>query len=103
MAYLYFSDGSPDAEEYESNYLYFNESNTAIVSEIERLLVRKKDDPTVINQIEALCIRSLETNGNQSTFFQKLKTSIGSYFKNLVNRVNRKRISGYRIRTALSH
>ncbi len=27
MACLYFSDGAPDTQEYESNYLYFNESN----------------------------------------------------------------------------
>jgi hypothetical protein len=103
MAYLYFSDGSPDAEEYESNYLYFNESNTAIVSEIEQLLIRKKDDPSVINQIEELCRKSFETNGIRSNLFPALKTNAGSYLKKMINHINRKRLSDYRMKTVLSH
>jgi hypothetical protein len=100
MAYLYFSDGAPDAEEYESNYLYFNESNTAIVLEIERLLVRRKEDPAVMNQLEDLCRKSFETNGNRSNVIVALKTSVGTFFNKVINSNNRKRISGIRIRTA---
>jgi hypothetical protein len=100
MAYLFFSDGSPDAEEYESNYLYFNESNTVIVSEIERLLVRKKDDPSVMNQIEVLCRKSYETKGNRSTVFSAPGRCAGLYLKKVVNRINSKRMSGYRLITA---
>jgi hypothetical protein len=103
MAYLYFSDGSPDAEEYESNYLYFNESNTAIVSEIERLLVRKKEDPTVINQLEELCRKSLETKGNRSNVFSALKKSVFSYCKRISSSTRRKRPRVLRMKTALSH
>jgi hypothetical protein len=103
MAYLYFSDGSPDAEEYESNYLYFNESNTAIVSEIERLLVRKKEDPTVINQLEELCRKSFETKSNRATVFSVLKKRISSYSKSICSSINRKRLRGLPIKTALSH
>jgi hypothetical protein len=103
MAYLYFSDGAPDAEEYESNYLYFNESNTAIVLEIERLLVRRKEDPAVMNQLEVLCRKSFETNGNRSNVFLTLKTSVGTFFNKMNNSMNRKRLPGIRIKTALSH
>jgi hypothetical protein len=103
MAYLYFSDGSPDAEEYESNYLYFNESNAAIVSEIEQLLARKKDDPSVIDQIEVLCRKSFETNSKRTTVLSALRRSTGSYVKKMFNRLNTKRLPNYRIKTALSH
>jgi hypothetical protein len=100
MAYLYFSDGAPDAEEYESNYLYFNESNTAIVSEIERLLVGRKEDPAVMNQLEDLCRKSFETNGNRSNVIIALKTSVSTFFNKMINSINRKRLPGIRIRTA---
>lgn len=103
MAYLYFSDGSPDAEEYEGNYLYFNESNSAIVSEIERLLVRKKEDPTVIDKLEELCRKSFEITGKRSNVFSALGTGIGSYYKKIRNSINRKRPRNFRIKTALSH
>jgi hypothetical protein len=99
MAYLYFSDGSPDAEEYESNYLYFNESNTVIVSEIERLLVRKKEDPTVINQLEELCRKSFEIKANRSNVFSALKKGTCSYFKKMSNSIYRKRPRGLRMKT----
>ncbi len=100
MAYLYFSDGGPDAEEYESNYLYFNESNTEIVSEIERLLVRRKEDPAVMNQLEELCRRSFEKKVNQSKIFSVLKKGTWSYFKKMSNRIYRKSPRGLRIKTA---
>jgi hypothetical protein len=103
MAYLYFSDGALDAEEYESNYLYFNESNTVIVSEIERLLVRKKEDPTVINQLEELCRKSFETNSNRSTVFSVLKRSVSSYCKRISSITRRNRTRGLRMKTVLSH
>jgi len=103
MAYLYFSDGSPDAEEYESNYLYFNESNTAIVSEIEQLLVRKKDDPTVMNQLEELCRKSFEVSGNRSNLFSALMSGVSLYFKKVSNIINRKRPRNLRMKTAFSH
>ncbi len=102
MAYLYFSDGSPDAEEYESNYLYFNESNTAIVSEIERLLVRKKDDPKVVNQLEELCRKSFETQSKQSTVLSSIKAGLNAYRKKLSSSFYSKRPRGLRLKTALS-
>jgi hypothetical protein len=102
MAYLYFPDGAPDAEEYESNYLYFNESNTAVVSEIERLLIRKKDDPSVINEIEELCRKSFEKKGKQSTSFSILKTRVGLYFNKMRSRLNIKQLTRYRMKTALA-
>jgi hypothetical protein len=102
MAYLYFSDGSPDAEEYESNYLYFNESNTAIVSEIERLLIRRKEDPTIINQLEELCRKSFETKGNRSNVFSAMKKNVFSYCKRISSSTNRKSTRGIRMKTALS-
>ena len=103
MAYLYFSDGGPEAEEYENNYLYFNESNTALVSEIVQLFARRKEDPSVINQLEELCRKSFETNGHRSNVFSALKTSASSYLKKMSNRINRKRPPSFRMKTALSH
>ncbi len=103
MAYLYFTDGSPDAEEYESNYLCFNESNTAIVLEIERLLVRRKEDPAVMNQLEELCRKSFEQTGKRLNVFSVLITSVGTYFNKLINRISGRRLPGIRIKTALGH
>jgi len=100
MAYLYFSDGAPDAEEYESNYLYFNESNTVIVSEIERLLVRRKDDPAVMNQLEELCRKSFEIKTIRSNVFSALKKRTYSYFNKMSKSIYRKRPRGLRMKTA---
>ncbi len=103
MAYLYFSDGAPDAEEYESNYLYFNESNTASVMEIERLLVKIKEDPAVMNQLEELCRKSFEIKKNRSNLISALKTSTGSYLNKIINSIRRKRLLRIRIKTAFGH
>ncbi len=102
MAYLYFTDGSPDAEEYESNYLCFNESNTAIVLEIERLLVRRKEDPAVMNQLEELCRKSFEKNGSRLSVISALKKRACSYLTKISNRSNRKYPQRFRRKTALS-
>jgi hypothetical protein len=103
MAYLFFSDGSPDAEEYDNNYLYFNESNTALVSEIVQLFARRREDPSVMNQLEALCRKSFETTGHRSNVFSALKTSASSYLKKMSNLINWKRPPSFRMKTVLSH
>lgn len=38
MAYAYLDDGAPEAEEYESNYYYFDASNPEAVAAIEKML-----------------------------------------------------------------
>jgi hypothetical protein len=103
MAYLFLSDGGPEAEEYENNYLYFNESNTALVSEIVQLFARRREDPSVLNQLEALCRKSFETNVHRSNVFSALKTSASSYLKKMSNRFNGKRPPSLQMKTALSH
>ncbi|NLD93638.1 MAG: hypothetical protein GX639_13345 [Fibrobacter sp.] len=103
IAYLYFSDGAPDAEEYESNYLSFNESNTAVVSEIERLLIRIKEDPEVMNQLEELCRKSFEIKEHRSNVISTLKKSTGSYLNKMIKSINRRRLPRIRIKTALGH
>jgi hypothetical protein len=103
MAYQFFSDGGPEVEEYDSNYLYFNESNTALVSEIVELFARRREDPSVINQLEALCRKSFETTSHQLNVFSALKTSASSYLKKMSNRINWKRPPSFRMKTALSH
>lgn len=41
MAYVFLNDGGPEAEEYDSNYYYFDESNPEAVAAVERMLMSK--------------------------------------------------------------
>ena len=49
MAYLYFDDDSPFAEEFENNYIYFNEKDPEAYRKAVKMLknqkLRKKDPP----------------------------------------------------------
>jgi hypothetical protein len=104
MAYLFITDGAPEAEEYESNYLYFDESNPMVVSEIERLLAKRKDDPSVPNQLVELCNKSFQLKERLLKVSFPVKINIGSYLKKIRSTLNNlKRNSHPRLRSALSH
>jgi hypothetical protein len=88
MAYIFLTDDAPEAEEFESNYVYFNESNTAAVAEIERLLVKRMKDPSVTNELVELCRKSYEVNSSRLNIFSSLKTRAGLYLKKIRRRFN---------------
>ena len=63
MAYVFLSDGGPEAEEYESNYFYFDESNSETLARLEAVLVSSDTlDPKVRAQIHSICRASLHSN-----------------------------------------
>ena len=61
MAYIFLDDGGPEANEYESNYFYFDGSDSRAFSQIHAAL-RGKDprDPNVRSEIKSICHASLE-------------------------------------------
>ncbi|MDD3815374.1 MAG: hypothetical protein PHZ02_12110 [Desulfocapsaceae bacterium] len=61
MAYLFLDDGGPEAQEYESNYFYFNGADSRTVSQIHSVL-RGTDpsDPKVRTEITSICLASLQ-------------------------------------------
>ena len=56
MAYIFISDGGPDAEEYENNYFYFNESDEQTLLRIEKFISNKDiTDPNARRQLHRIC------------------------------------------------
>lgn len=67
MAFVFISDGGPDAEEYDSNYIYFDESNPEVVSQIEIFLRERKDKSSGFSQLEEICRKSYIVNKKYNT------------------------------------
>lgn len=60
MAYVFLNDGGPEAEEYDNNYFYFDESNSQTLTIIEELLTsHNPKDPTVRARLYDICQSSL--------------------------------------------
>jgi len=61
MAYVYLSDGGPDAADYDSNYFCFDESDLQAVALIEKMLTSNAErDSEFWNKLHNLCRSSLE-------------------------------------------
>ena len=61
MAYLFFDDGGPDAEDYHNNYLFFNEKNCETLSCIIHIMCTKDTaDPLVKTELQTLCQESFK-------------------------------------------
>jgi len=56
MAYLFLSDGGPDASEYSSNYFKFNESDPQVFDQLIHVLSGKNQaDPEVRSLVKSIC------------------------------------------------
>lgn len=61
MAYVYLNDGGPEAEEYESNYYYFDDSNPDAMAAIERMLTSDVPrDSAFRSEFEKICRASFD-------------------------------------------
>ena len=60
MAYFYIPDGSPDADEYKTDYIEFDGTNPDVLSEIEHILSNGSSrDPIIRHQLGTICKKSL--------------------------------------------
>ncbi|MBN2011181.1 hypothetical protein JW960_17680 [candidate division KSB1 bacterium] len=60
MAYLYLNDGGPEADEYESNYLYFDGADAQTVERLQNILCcNDTNNPDVRSQLLQICDASL--------------------------------------------
>jgi hypothetical protein len=63
MAYLFLSDGGPEASDYSNNYFRFNESEPRIVDRLLNALSGKNPaDPEVRSLVESICKSSYSEN-----------------------------------------
>lgn len=61
MDCFFLSDGGPDAEDYASNYYYFNSSDTDTFARIKQMLdTCDTQDPRVRTELHRLCNVSLQ-------------------------------------------
>ncbi len=68
MAYAFLDDGGPEAEEYDSNYYYFDASNTDAVAAIERMLTsRAKRNSAFRSEFERICRQSFDRPAKRET------------------------------------
>jgi hypothetical protein len=84
MAQIFISDGAPDAEEYDNNYIQFDASNPQVMSAVERILSTQdyRNNSTIRNRLEEICRSSLiktQTNNDGLSFQMR------SLFTNIVN------------------
>ena len=65
MAYLFLSDGGPEASEYSNNYFRFNESDTRTLNRLIQVLKgRDPADPELRLLVESICKSSYSDNIN---------------------------------------
>ena len=68
MAYAFLDDGGPEAEEYDSNYYYFDASNADAMAAIEGMLAsRAKRDSAFRSEFERVCRQSFDRPTGRET------------------------------------
>ncbi len=61
MAYVFLSDGGPEAEDYDSNYYYFDESNPDAMTAIEKMLTSNAPRNSAFRaEFETICRASFD-------------------------------------------
>jgi hypothetical protein len=66
MAYVYLGDDGPDAEDYDSNYFLFDESDLKAVALIEKMLTSTAErDSEFRRQLHNICESSLRRNASR--------------------------------------
>jgi hypothetical protein len=84
MAQIFISDGAPDAEEYDNNYIQFDASNPQVMSAVERILSTQdyRNNSPIRNRLEEICRSSLiKAQTNSDSFFLRTR----KWLKSLVN------------------
>jgi hypothetical protein len=84
MAQIFISDGAPDAEEYDNNYIQFDASNPQVMSAVEKILSTQdyRNNSMVRNRLEEICRSSLiENRSHGESFYFRMRR----WFINFVN------------------
>ncbi|ACN17044.1 hypothetical protein HRM2_39860 [Desulforapulum autotrophicum HRM2] len=69
MAYLFLSDGGPEAEDYDSNYYYFDASDKAALTAIEEMMIHEdSQDPEIKARLCRICRESIKSNDSWNLF-----------------------------------
>ena len=82
MAYVFLDDGAPDARDYDSNYFYFNGSDSITLSQIFTAISgNNPNNPEVRSKVKRICLENLKKN-------QKEKTNkrTGTTWKEMISR-----------------
>lgn len=75
MAYVFLNDGGPEAEDYDSNYFYFNDGNPSALAAIERMLTSSAPrDAAFRSEFDRIC---------QASFDQPVPQKSSNQFKYL--------------------
>ena len=83
MSYIFLSDNGPDAEDYENNYFYFDESNSQAVELIKKMLSSSTErDSEFRTQLQNICQSSLNhRNAKNNNFLIRWIKSISKLKK----------------------
>ncbi len=88
MAYVYLDDNGPESEDYDSNYYFFDESNTEIVARIESLLTSAAPrDEAFRERISELCQASLRKPERKKASF-RAKAGVSKVFIKYISMFN---------------
>jgi hypothetical protein len=86
MAYLYLNDGGPDANEYTSNYLLFDETNQEALADIQNVLQNNDANDLVIQaRLRNICKSSLQQRTGRSLILNMdLVNSVSKAIRTLI-------------------